>query len=71
MTKSAELRALSDEELATKLAENRSELFNLRFQVATAQLANVARIRTLKREVARISTLIRERELGAVEVGER
>lgn len=71
MTKSAELRALSDEELATKLVENRSELFNLRFQVATAQLANVARIRTLKREVARISTLIRERELGAVEVGER
>lgn len=70
MAKVAELRGLSEDELATKLAENQSELFNLRFQVATAQLANVARIRTLKREIARISTLLRERELGLAKGGE-
>lgn len=70
MAKVAELRGLSEDELTTKLVENQSELFNLRFQVATAQLANVARIRTLKREIARISTLLRERELGLTKGGE-
>lgn len=71
MAKVAELRALSSEELATKLAEHQSELFNLRFQLATAQLSNVARIRTLKREIARIKTLINENELGIFEGGKR
>jgi large subunit ribosomal protein L29 len=70
MARVAELRGLSEDELTTKLVENQSELFNLRFQVATAQLANVARIRTLKREIARISTLLRERELGLTKGGE-
>lgn len=71
MAKVAELRALSSDELATKLTENQSELFNLRFQVATAQLSNVARIRTLKREIARIRTLIRENELEIFEGGKK
>lgn len=71
MAKASELRDLSNEDLAVKLAENQSELFNLRFQVATAQLSNVARVRTLKREIARIRTLMRENELGISRAGER
>lgn len=70
MAKVAELRGLPSDELATKLAEDQSELFNLRFQLATAQLSNVARIRTLKREIARIRTLLREKELGLAESGD-
>ena len=66
----SELRAMDDDELRNKLEEARSELFNLRFQVATAQLSNVARIGTLKHEIARILTLLRERELEVV-AGER
>ena len=66
----SELRAMDDDELRNKLEEARSELFNLRFQVATAQLSNVARIGMLKREIARILTLLRERELEVV-AGER
>ncbi len=59
-----ELRALADEELATRYAETKAELFNLRFQLATGQLDNNARIGQLRREVARIATLIREREIA-------
>lgn len=71
MAKTAELRSLSSDELQGKLTENQSELFNLRFQVATAQLSNVARLRTLKREIARIRTLLREKELGVLEGGKQ
>lgn len=71
MAKTAELRALPSDELESKLKEDQSELFNLRFQVATAQLSSVARIRTLKREIARIRTLLREKELGVLEDGNR
>ena len=59
-----DLRELGDEELATRLRESREELFNLRFQVATGQLENNARLRTVRREIARIYTIMRERELG-------
>ncbi len=65
----AELRALEDTELATRLAETKAELFNLRFQLATGQLDNNARIAQLRRHVARITTLIREREIAAFEAG--
>lgn len=62
--KTAELREMSGEDLAVYLAEAREELFNLRFQNATGRLDNYKRLRTLRREVARIETIIREAELG-------
>lgn len=59
-----ELRELNAEELKTRLAEAKEELFNLRFQAATGQLTNNRRLRTVKTDIARIYTVIRERELG-------
>ncbi|MFY9335983.1 MAG: 50S ribosomal protein L29 [Mycobacterium sp.] len=59
-----ELRELTDDELITKLRESKEELFNLRFQMATGQLANNHRLRTVRQEIARIYTVLRERELG-------
>jgi large subunit ribosomal protein L29 len=56
------LRDLTDDELARKLAETRQELFNLRFQSATGALENSARLRLAKREIARILTVRHERE---------
>lgn len=63
-TPAFELRALNEEELVAKLHERKEELFNLRFQAATGQLTNNRRLRTVKRDIARILTVIRERELG-------
>lgn len=63
--KPAEIRELSDEELKTKLKDCRAELFNLRFQMATGQLDNTARVSLVKKDVARILTEIRSRELAA------
>lgn len=63
--KPAEIRELSDEELTTKLKDCRAELFNLRFQMATGQLDNTARVGLVKKDVARILTEIRSRELAA------
>ena len=60
----APLRALEDDELETKLREAKEELFNLRFQAATGQLESHGRLRTVKRDIARIYTVVRERELG-------
>ena len=57
-----ELRELSDEELDRRMAETRQELFNLRFQTATGVLENSARLRHAKREIARILTVMSERE---------
>ncbi|MEY9215176.1 large subunit ribosomal protein L29 [Thermobifida halotolerans] len=59
-----ELRGYSVEELVGKLKEAKEELFNLRFQAATGQLDNNSRLRTVKREIARIYTVLREHELG-------
>ncbi len=59
-----DIRALEDEELATELVEARRELMNLRFRVATMQLSNVNEIRRVKKRVARILTITRERELA-------
>ena len=59
-----ELRALGDEELLTRLRESKEELFNLRFQGATGQLDNNRRLQTVRRDIARIYTLMRQRELG-------
>ncbi|MGC4803797.1 50S ribosomal protein L29 [Micromonospora sp. DT233] len=62
--KASELRELSDEELVTKLREAKAELFNLRVQGATGQLDNNRRLQVIRREIARIYTIMRERELG-------
>ena len=59
-----ELRELNDEELTTRLRQAKEELFNLRFQSATGQLSNNHRLRTVRGEIARIYTVLRERELG-------
>jgi large subunit ribosomal protein L29 len=67
MTRASELRELTDEVLADRLAETKDELFKIRFSHATGQLDNVKRIGDLRREVARIETLIREREIAAHE----
>ena len=64
------LRALGDSELVDRLTEARTELFNLRFQNATGSLENSARLRDLRKEVARIHTLLREREIEAAESAE-
>ena len=67
MTKVKELRELADRDLATKLSEARKELFNLRFQLATGRLDNVARVSAVRKEIARLLTLQGERERGAGE----
>ena len=63
--KPAELRDLPYEELREKLAEAKEELFNLRFQMATNQLDDTARLKTVRREIARIATIMREQEIEA------
>jgi len=63
-TKAAELRELSEVDLVTRLREAKSELFNLRVQGATGQLDNNRRLQVIRREIARIYTIMRERELG-------
>ena len=59
-----QVRALSDEELLKKLEEAHEELFNLRFRLATRQLTNYHEITRVKKRIARIKTILRERELG-------
>ena len=63
--KYAEVAKLTDEELAKKLEEGRAELFNLRFQMATSQLDNTARVKTVKRDIARVQTEMRTRQIAA------
>jgi large subunit ribosomal protein L29 len=63
-TNTDELRELHDDELETRLREAKEELFNLRFQMATGQLDNNRRLRTVKHDIARIYTILRERALG-------
>ncbi len=62
--KAHELHDLSNVDLETKLREAKEELFNLRFQSATGQLESHGRLRSVKRDIARIYTVVRERELG-------
>jgi large subunit ribosomal protein L29 len=63
-TTAAEFRELTEEELVTRLREAKAELFNLRVQSATGQLDNNRRLQVIRREIARIYTIMRERELG-------
>ena len=70
MAKIAELREMDDDELNNRLAEAKQELFNLRFQHVTGQLDNYARLGQMKKEVARINTILRDREIAAAEAVE-
>jgi large subunit ribosomal protein L29 len=65
MMTATELRELPDDELRQKLAEGKEELFNLRFQIVTGQLDDPRRIKQVKREVARVLTVMRERAIAA------
>ena len=62
-SKAAELRELPDDELVTRIESSKEELFNLRFQLATGQLDSHTRIKEVRHEVARIATVLREREI--------
>jgi len=70
MATARELRELDDEELETRLREAKEELFNFRFQHVTGQLDNYARLGQVKRDIARLKTLLREREIAAYEAQE-
>ncbi len=65
--RAAEVRDLADDQLMQELADTKQELFNLRFQHVTGQLDNYSRLGQLKREVARINTEMRVREIAAAE----
>ena len=67
MTKAKDLRELSLHELDQKLLESKHELFNLRFQLATGKQDNSARLGQVRKEIARVSTLLREREIEEAE----
>jgi large subunit ribosomal protein L29 len=67
MTNARELRELNDVELEHRLGEAKEELFNLRFQNATGQLDSTASLAAVRKDVARIETLLREREIAAAE----
>jgi large subunit ribosomal protein L29 len=63
--KTAEIREMPDEELYSRVEEGKEELFNLRFQLATGQLDNPTRVRTVRHDIARVLTVLRERHLEA------
>lgn len=67
MAKAMDLRELDDVELVGRLGENRRELFNLRFQSVTGKLDNYSRLRELRRDIARMATVLREREIARAE----
>jgi large subunit ribosomal protein L29 len=63
----ADLRVMEYSELETRLAESRQELFNLRFQLVTGQLDNTARLGQVRKDIARVATIMREKEIEAAE----
>lgn len=65
VVKASKLREFTSEELNHKLEEFKNELFNLRFQLATGQLENPMRLKAVKKDIARVKTILRERELSA------
>ena len=67
MAKIADLKVATDDQLSTQLSELKREQFNLRFQSATGQLESHGRLRAVRRDIARIYTIMRERELGITE----
>ena len=69
--KMEEIRLLSSEEIVAKLADTRHELMNLRFQTVTGQLTDTSRLKVTRRQIARFETVLRERELGIRQEGEK
>ncbi|MGI8794666.1 MAG: 50S ribosomal protein L29 [Acidimicrobiales bacterium] len=67
MTKASDLPELSDDELLIRLSETKQEIFNLRFQLVTGQQDNTAHLGDVRRDVARIETILRQREIEAAE----
>jgi large subunit ribosomal protein L29 len=67
MAKASEFRELKDEDLEIRLAESQHELFNLRFKHATGSLDNSGRLGQVKKDIARLKTILREREISAAE----
>ena len=67
-TSTVDLRGLANDELVSKLREAKEELFNLRFQAATGQLESHGRLRIVRKDIARVYTVMRERELGITPV---
>ncbi len=67
MVKAREIREMSDDELKKSLDDSKDELFKLKFQLATGQLDNPMRIKEVKRDIARVRTIMRQRELGIVQ----
>ncbi len=70
MASASELREMDEDELGTRLAEARQELFNLRFQHVTGQLDNYARLGQVRKDIARMETILREHEIAAAEAAE-
>jgi len=66
-----ELRDLTDDELLDRLAEAKQDIFTLRFQIATGQAENTSLLGIAKRDVARINTILRQREIAAAEAGDQ
>lgn len=64
--KANDIRQMGSQELGEKLTELKAELFNLRFQLATGQLDNPMRIRTVRKDIARVNTVMREQELKGI-----
>ncbi len=69
--KYTDIKAMSDDELTKKLEEGRAELVNLRFQMATSQLDNTARVKTVKRDIARVQTEMRTRQIAAEQAADQ
>lgn len=67
--KTSEIRQLTTDEIKTKLVDTRNELMNLRFQIVTGQLTDTSRLKTIRREIAVLETILREHELGIVSEG--
>ncbi len=70
MATTSELRDMTDDELRTRVADARQELFNLRFQHVTGQLDNYARLGQLRKDIARMETILRENEIAEAEAAE-
>jgi len=68
--KPAEIRKLSSEEMTGKLADSREELMKLRFQQVSGQLTDASRLRLLRRDIARLETILKERSAAVVQEGE-
>jgi large subunit ribosomal protein L29 len=69
--KTAEIRLLSVEELKNKLADSRQELMNLRFQIVTGQITDTSRLQKTRRVIAQFETILREKDLGNLQEGEK